>query len=119
MTFDVTVTLGTLAIGRLVLHVYGSLVTVELKTGGYVEAYHSDWKHFLVFKTDKMSLEENIKAKSHSSGKNDPAATDLDYYSKPENYEGSNLQSFKRFQAAKDKEEKSKQVRIQSYCLCT
>ena len=52
-----------------------------------------------------------------TSGKNDPAATDLDYYSKPENYEGSNLQSFKKFQVAKDKEDKSKQVRGQGFVV--
>ena len=54
--------------------------------------------------------------KIQTSGKHDPAATDLDYYSKPENYEGSSLQSFKKFQVAKDKEDKEKQVSI---CLCT
>ena len=44
------------------------------------------------------------------SSSKDPAATDLDYYMKPENYEGSSLQSFKKFQVAKDKEDKEKQV---------
>ena len=44
------------------------------------------------------------------SSSKDPAATDLDYYSQPENYEGSSLQSFKKFQVAKDKEDKGKQV---------
>lgn len=38
----------------------------------------------------------------------DPPETDLDYYSRPENYEGSNLTNIKRFNFAKQKEEKSK-----------
>lgn len=38
----------------------------------------------------------------------DPPKTDLDYYSRPENYEGSNLTNIKRFNFAKQKEEKSK-----------
>jgi len=37
--------------------------------------------------------------------KNDPAATDLDYYSKPENYTGSNLQALQKFKADKTKED--------------
>lgn len=40
-----------------------------------------------------------------TSSKNDPAATDLDYYSKPENYTGSTLQSLQRFKADKTKED--------------
>ncbi|KAH3840803.1 cyclic nucleotide-binding domain-containing protein 2-like [Dreissena polymorpha] len=43
-----------------------------------------------------------------TSGKHDPAATDLDYYAKPENYTGSNLQSLQRFKSDKTKEEKAK-----------
>lgn len=43
--------------------------------------------------------------------KGDPAATDLDYYSKPENYTGSNLQAFHKFVADKTKEEKASQVK--------
>ena len=54
------------------------------------------------------SFEESIKSKTISAGKNDPAATDLDYYSKPENYTGSTLQSLQRFKADKTKEEKTK-----------
>lgn len=46
-------------------------------------------------------------AGSHSSSKHDPAATDLDYYSKPENYTGSSLQAFQRFAVDKSKEEKN------------
>lgn len=38
----------------------------------------------------------------------EPPKTDLDYYSRPENYEGSNLTNIKRFNFAKQKEEKSK-----------
>ena len=41
------------------------------------------------------------------AGKNDPAATDLDYYSKPENYTGSSLQAFQRFAVDKNKEERN------------
>lgn len=38
----------------------------------------------------------------------DPPETDLDYYSRPENYEGSNLTNIKRFNFAKQKEDKAK-----------
>jgi hypothetical protein len=41
------------------------------------------------------------------AGKHDPAATDLDYYSKPENYTGSSLQAFQRFVVDKNKEERN------------
>ncbi|XP_052796743.1 cyclic nucleotide-binding domain-containing protein 2-like isoform X1 [Mya arenaria] len=37
------------------------------------------------------------------SSKNDPDATDLDYYSKPENYTGSNLQALQKFKSDKNK----------------
>lgn len=40
-----------------------------------------------------------------TSSKNDPAATDLDYYSKPENYTGSTLQSLQKFKQDKTKED--------------
>ncbi|KAL4230484.1 hypothetical protein ACF0H5_010866 [Mactra antiquata] len=43
--------------------------------------------------------------------KGDPAATDLDFYSKPENYTGSNLQAFHKFVSDKSKEEKASQVK--------
>lgn len=43
-----------------------------------------------------------------SKKSSDPPETDLDYYSKPENYEGSNLTNIKRFNFAKAKEEKAK-----------
>lgn len=51
-----------------------------------------------------------MKATVISSSKSDPPETDLDYYSRPENYTGSNLQSLQRFIIAKDKQEKSQQV---------
>ena len=54
------------------------------------------------------SFEQGIKSSSLSSGKNDPAATDLDYYSKPENYTGSNLQSLQKFTVDKKREDDSK-----------
>ena len=46
-----------------------------------------------------------FQASVTSSSKNDPASTDLDYYSKPENYTGSNLQALQRFKADKTKED--------------
>lgn len=56
------------------------------------------------------NFEDNIKSKTLTSGKNDPAATDLDYYSKPENYTGSNLQSLQRFKQDKTKEDNAKKT---------
>ncbi|KAJ8297471.1 hypothetical protein KUTeg_024002 [Tegillarca granosa] len=56
------------------------------------------------------NFEDSMKANVISSGKSDPPETDLDYYSRPENYTGSNLQSLQRFIIAKDKQEKSLQV---------
>lgn len=47
----------------------------------------------------------NFQPSVATSSKNDPAATDLDYYSKPENYTGSTLQSLQRFKADKTKED--------------
>lgn len=52
------------------------------------------------------SFEESMKASILTSGKDDPDATDLDFYAKPENYTGSNIQSLQRFQIAKKKQDK-------------
>ncbi|XP_067661228.1 cyclic nucleotide-binding domain-containing protein 2-like [Haliotis asinina] len=53
-----------------------------------------------------MSLGDTL-AGGLSTGKSDPPETDLDYYSQPENYTGSTLQTLQRFVQAKSKEEKS------------
>ncbi|XP_053398535.1 cyclic nucleotide-binding domain-containing protein 2-like [Mercenaria mercenaria] len=53
------------------------------------------------------NFEDSMKSHSVSGSKNDPAATDLDYYSKPENYTGSSLQAFQRFVVDKNKEERN------------
>ncbi|XP_033742226.1 cyclic nucleotide-binding domain-containing protein 2-like [Pecten maximus] len=52
------------------------------------------------------SFEQAMTATALSSGKGDPPETDLDYYSKPENYTGSSLQTMQRFKIAKDKQDK-------------
>ncbi|XP_069129509.1 cyclic nucleotide-binding domain-containing protein 2-like [Argopecten irradians] len=52
------------------------------------------------------SFEQAMTANAISSGKGDPPETDLDYYSKPENYTGSSLQTLQRFKIAKDKLDK-------------
>lgn len=52
------------------------------------------------------NFEQAMTANAISSGKNDPPETDLDYYSMPENYTGSNLQAMQRFKFAKDKQDR-------------
>ncbi|XP_060074183.1 cyclic nucleotide-binding domain-containing protein 2-like [Ylistrum balloti] len=52
------------------------------------------------------SFEQAMTANALSSGKGDPPETDLDYYSKPENYTGSSLQTMQRFKIAKDKQDR-------------
>nr|KAG5701613.1 hypothetical protein BaRGS_019302 [Batillaria attramentaria] len=45
--------------------------------------------------------------KQLANGGGEPPQTDLDYYSRPENYEGSNLHSLQKFIIARDKQQKS------------
>ncbi|OWF55628.1 cyclic nucleotide-binding domain-containing protein 2-like isoform X2 [Mizuhopecten yessoensis] len=52
------------------------------------------------------SFEQAMTANAISAGKGDPPETDLDYYSKPENYTGSSLQTMQKFKFAKDKQDK-------------